>query len=132
MLGLEEKKVYILRRSNYELGKKVVDLLLVDEGEQRHYAAIKSLSRVAQSSNTKHKCKQHFCMNCLQGLHTEISRDKYLECCKDNEKVRIEMRKEGLKFHDGQYQFKVPFNMYVDFEAILKPIEAPEPNPEES
>ena len=25
-----------------------------------------------------------------------------------------------LKFHDGQYQFKVPFRLYADFETILK------------
>ena len=25
-----------------------------------------------------------------------------------------------LKFHDGQYQFKVPFMLYADFESILK------------
>ena len=43
----------------------------------------------------------------------------------DNEIVRIEMPKEDsfMKFHDGQYQFEVPFIMYADFEAILKPIE---------
>ena len=28
-----------------------------------------------------------------------------------------------LKFHDGQYQFKVPFMMYADFESILKPVD---------
>ena len=25
-----------------------------------------------------------------------------------------------LKFHDGEYQFKVPFILYLDFESILK------------
>ena len=28
-----------------------------------------------------------------------------------------------LKFHDGQYQFKVPFALYTDFESILKPVD---------
>ena len=28
-----------------------------------------------------------------------------------------------LKFHDGQYQFKVRFMMYADFESILKPVD---------
>ena len=28
-----------------------------------------------------------------------------------------------MEFHDGQNQFKVPFVMYADFEAILKPTE---------
>ena len=82
----------------------------------------------------KHKRKQHFCLNCLQGFSSEISRDKHFEYCKDKETVRIEMRKEGslVKFHDGQYQFKVSFIMYADFEAILEPIEATNPNPESS
>ena len=28
-----------------------------------------------------------------------------------------------LKFHDGQYQFKVPLMLYADFESILKPVD---------
>ena len=32
----------------------------------------------------------------------------------------------------GENQFKVPFTMYTDFGSILKPIEEPSPNPEES
>ena len=28
-----------------------------------------------------------------------------------------------LKFRDGQYQFKVPFMLYADFESILKPVD---------
>ena len=63
-------------------------------------------------------------MNCLQGFPTEISKDKQFEYCEDNKTVRIEMPEEGslVKFHSGQYQFKVPFVMYADFEAILEPI----------
>ena len=73
LLAVEGKKVYILRRSKYESGKKVINKLLIDNKKWRHYTAIKSLSRLLKSSNTKHKCKQHFCMNCLQGFPTEIS-----------------------------------------------------------
>ena len=28
-----------------------------------------------------------------------------------------------LKFHDGQYQFKVSFMLHADFESILKPVD---------
>ena len=43
------------------------------------------------------------------------------------------MPEEGsfIKFHDGQYQFKVAFIMYADVESILETIESPKPNPEE-
>ena len=92
---------------------------------------IKSLSRLLGSRNSKHKSKQYFCLNCLQGFHSEESRDKHYEYCKDNEAVKIEMPKPGsfMEFHDGQNQFKVLFVMYADFEAILRPVEGPSPNP---
>ena len=32
-------------------------------------------------------------------------------------------KEKWLKFHDGQYQFKVPFMLCADFESILKPVD---------
>ena len=61
IFGVEENKVYSLSRSTHELGKKVVNLLLIAEGEvdedgrsvyRRHYMAIKSLSRLLASSDS--------------------------------------------------------------------------------
>ena len=76
---------------------------LIGDGEHRKYTAIKSLTRLLASSISKHKCKQHFCLTCLQGFQYKESRDKHSEYCKDNESVRIEMPKEGsfVKFQDG-------------------------------
>ena len=118
-------------------------MLLISEDEINHYTAIKSLSRLIRSSNTKHKCKQYFCMNCLQGFTQESSKDQHQVYCEDNETVRVEMPEQGstVEFKDGQNQFKVPFIMYADFESILEPmgpqgpgslsdpIESPNPNP---
>ena len=42
---------------------KEVNLLLISENNVWHYMAIKSLSRLLASSNSKHKPKQHFCKN---------------------------------------------------------------------
>ena len=111
-----------------------VNLLMVSEDGINHYTAIKGLSRLLKSSNTKHKCKQHFCMNCLQGFIQESSRDQHQVYCEDNESVRVEMPKQGstVEFKDGQNQFKVPFIMYADFESILEPmgpVEPRSPNP---
>ena len=106
--------------------------MLITDGEKRHYTAIKSLTRLLASSNSKPKHKQHFCLNCLEGFNLEERRDKHFEYCKDNKAVRIEMPEEGsfVEFHDGQNQFKVPFIMYADFEAILKPMKESNFNPE--
>ena len=89
-----------------------------------HYVAIKSLSRLLSSKNSKHKGKEYFCMNCLQGFQQEISRDKHRNYCLDNESVKVEIphKKQIVEFCDGQYQYKVPFAMYADFESLLEPI----------
>ena len=102
---------------------------MVSEDGIDHYTAIKSLSRLLKSSNTKHKCKQHFCMNCLQGFTQESRRYQHQVYCVDNESVRVEMPKQGLavEFKDGQNQFRVPFIMYADFESILELMDPVEP-----
>ena len=121
-----------MQKVKYNDRKNFVNLLLIINGEKRLYTAIKSLSRLLGSSNSKHGHKQHFCLNCLQGFHSEKSRDNHFEYCKDNEAVRIEMPKEGsfVEFHEGQNQFKVPFAMCADLEAILMPTEESNFNPE--
>ena len=131
VLGVKGQQICICRK-NKLTNRESVNLLLITDGEKIHYTVVKSLTRLLRSSNSKHKCKQHFCMNCLQGFSLEESRDKYYEYCKDNESVRIEMPKEGsfIEFHDGQDQFKVPYIMYADFEAILKATKETNFNPD--
>ena len=38
-------------------------------------------------------------------------------------------KKPIVQYSDGQYQFKVPFVMYADFESILEPIQGASNNP---
>ena len=155
VLAVESRDTYIHRKGR-RMGPqgpmdKEMNLLLISEDEINHYTVIKSLSRLLRSSNTKHKCKQHFCMNCLQGFTQELSRDQHQAYCENNKFARVEMPKQGstVEFKDGQNQFKVPFIMYTDFESILElmgpkvqstpqaedpgslsnPIESPNPNP---
>ena len=76
VLGAKGPKIYLCRKSKRN-NEKVVNLLLITDGEKRHYTTIKSLTRLLASSNSKHGHKQHFCLNCLQGFSLEISRDKH-------------------------------------------------------
>ena len=136
VLGLEGKDIYILRNSNRSYYREI-NLLMISENRINHYTAIKSLSRLLGSSNAKHKCKQYFCTNCLQGFSLEASRDEHQVYCENNEAVRVKMPRKGatVEFCDGQNQFKVLFIMYADFESILEPIQGAErpasggPNP---
>ena len=129
LLAIEGKQIYICRKGgNY---KRIINLMLITGNNRKHYVAIKSLSRLLSSQNTKHKGKEYFCMNCLQGFNEESSRDEHLDYCINNESVKVEMphKKPIVQYSDGQFQFKVPFIMYADFESIQQPIQGPENNP---
>ena len=130
VLAIEARDIYIHRKTNYQCDREI-SLLLISEDGIKHYTAIKSSSRLLSSSNSKHHGKQHFCTNCLQCFTKELSRDQHQVHCEDNETVRVEMPRKGLtvEFYDGQNQFRIPFMMYADFEAILQPIQSPSPDP---
>ena len=129
VLSVEGKDIYICRKGQRH--QREINLMLISEGDKWHYTAIKSLSRLLCSSNSKHKRKQYFCTNCLQGFTQELSRDEHYSYCIDNETVRVEMPNKGLivEFYDGQNQFKAPFMIYANFEPILMPIHCPNYDP---
>ena len=70
-LAVEGRDIYIHRKGR-RMGREI-NLLIVSEDEINHYTVIKSLSRLLKSSNTKHQCKQHFYMNCSQGLRKNLA-----------------------------------------------------------
>ena len=82
LLAIEDRQIYICRKGgNYE---RIINLMLITESNRKHDVAIKSLSRLLSSQNTKHKGKEYFCMNCLQGFKEESSRDEHLDYCINN------------------------------------------------
>ena len=123
----KSQNIYTVCRSERNMKcKKQVNLLIIVDGENRHYTAIKSISRLLNSLNATHKGAYHLCMNCFNGFRTASARDKHYEYCSSNGHIKVNMptgEKKWLKFHDGQYQFKVPFMLYAVFESIFKPVE---------
>ena len=99
---------------------------MIEDGEKRHYTAIKNISSLLSKLNGKTRRAYHYCINCLNGFWTDSARDKYYEYCSSNGHVKVNIpteKEKWLKFHDGPYQFKVPFILYEDFESILKPVD---------
>ena len=94
LLAIEGKQIYICRKGgNYE---RIINLMLITGNNRKHYVAIKSLSRLLSSQNTKHKGKEYFCMNYLQGFNEESSRDEHLDYCINKESVKVEMPHKNL------------------------------------
>ena len=123
----KEESIYTVCRSEINRKcKKQVNLLMVVDGEKRHYTAIKNISKLLSKLNGKTQHAYHYCMNCLNGFRISSAKDKYHGYCSSNGHVKVKMpseEKKWLKFHDGQYQLKVLFMLYADFESILKPVD---------
>ena len=123
----KNQNIYTARRSgrNFKCKNQVNLLMIVDRGK-RHYTAIKNISRSLSKLNRKTRRAYHFCMNCLNRFRKASARDKHFEYRGSNGHVKVNMpteKEKWLKFHDGQYQFKVPFMLYADFESVLKPVD---------
>ena len=121
----KNQNTYTARRSELKVKcKNQVNLLMIVDGEKRHYPAIKSISRLLKSLIGSQKGAYHFCMNCLNGFRTLSARDKHYDYCSSNGNIKVKVpseKEKWLKFHDGRYQFKVPFMLNADFKGILKP-----------
>ena len=105
--GKSKGKIAILRRSDGNTSRsKVVNLLLITDGEKSHYTAIKSLSRLLSRKNRVKRDQQYYCLNCLNAFNSQSSRDKHYGNCIDHEAVQIEMpqREEDkwVQYHDGR------------------------------
>ena len=86
--------------------KKQVNLVMIVVGENKHYTAIKSISRLLSKLNGKTRRAYHFCMNCFNGFQTELAKYKHYEYGSSNGHVKVNIpteEKKWLELHDGQY-----------------------------
>ena len=91
----QKKNKYTVRKSGRNVKyKKQVNLLMIVDGEERHYTAIKNMSRLLSKLNGKTKRTYHYCMNCLSCFRTESARDKHDEYCSSNGHVKVNMPHE--------------------------------------
>ena len=126
ILAIENRKIYICRKGrDYDRNVNLMLIADVENPNKKRYVAVKSLSRLLSYQNSKHNGLQYFCVNCLNGFESEIIRNDHYEYCRNKDSVRVEMptkSKSIVKYTDGQYQFKVPFVIFADFESILVPV----------
>ena len=93
-----KKDIYTVRRSERNVKcKKQVNLLMIEDGEKRHYTAIKNISRLLSKLNGKTRRAYHYCMNSLNGFRTASARDKHYEYCGSNGGVKVNMPTEEEK-----------------------------------
>ena len=114
--------------------ERIVNLLLISDGEKQHYCLIKSLSRLVSSQVTKHDHANSFCLNCSNHFPDGEKLKIHEEYCWKNQAIKIEMSEKGsfIYFIHHNRSMKVPFVVYADFEAFTEEISTCEPNQEKS
>ena len=94
----KNQNIYTARRSERNVKcKKQVNLLMIVDGEKRHYTAINNISKLLSKLNGKTRRAYHFCMNCLNGFRKASARDKHYEYCSSNGHVKLNMPTEKEK-----------------------------------
>jgi hypothetical protein len=117
---------------NKNTDDKIINLLLITDGEKYHFVLIKNFSRLIYSFNN-HKCKKHVCFKCLHPFSSEDILKRHIVDCNPENPSKIEMPIEGkndiVKFKNYKHKMRVPFVIYFDFEALTTKIEGVNPNP---
>ena len=116
-----------------------VNLLYIIAGERYHYVLVKDLSRLVSSKYNNHKHKTYFCQYCLHDCTSEELLENHLERCKLHGALRIKLPEAGNKngrdkdkFTTKEYQLRLFFAIYVDFQSILCKQDSYEPSSSKS
>ena len=119
---------YLLQKSTLppSAGQRHVDLLLIKSGTQTHFCWIKAFSRFAKQRSDHHKNAKHYCHYCLHGFPTAEKLKTHADNgCRQITEARPLMPdgdKSLLQFENFEKQFKAPFVIYADFEALTTPV----------
>ena len=136
VLGYNEKdKVHPLSVSEYVYNREHnIMLLLIEKDGVKHYCLVKNPSRLLSKQISAHKEGTHLCFRCLNSFWCHKSLEKHWEYCRNQEAVKINMPEKGtmLRFKHHERSEKVPFIIYADMEALIKPLQNCDPNPESS
>ena len=133
VFGYEEGQRYPIYLSK-EKFYYCLNLLLITEGETKHYCLLKNFNKFMHNQ-TKNNGRKHFCMYCLQCFSSErVLNNHKVDCIEINGKQSIKMPAPGstIAFKNYRRQLPAPFVIYADFEAITEKIQGCQPNSNKS
>ena len=126
------KKNEIAYKSKYNLVRdNQIKLLMISNGENWHYLAVKSLSGLLKGITSNHN-GDYYCLNYFHSYRTENKLNVHKRICENNEYCNIEMPSPNnlIKYNQGDKSLKLPFIIYADLEFILKKIDTCQNNPD--
>ncbi|GET50789.1 uncharacterized protein LOC114541307 [Rhizophagus irregularis DAOM 181602=DAOM 197198] len=120
--------IYVTDRDDAE-GRKIIDLVLISNGEKQHYYWIKNMSRLV-NKRTKDGHATFVCRWCISHFtHQQEIHDKHVAICRGLKKTPQADRMPSVKKGNDIYEFKnwkrrmqVPYYFVADFEALVMDI----------
>ena len=127
------KKIGIAYKSKYNLIRdNQIILLMISNGKNWHYLAVKSLSRLLRGISSNHN-SDYYCLNCFHSYRTENKLKVHKKICENHEYCNIEMPSRNnniIKYNQGEKSLELPFIIYADLECLLKKIDTCQNNPD--
>ena len=117
------KKIEIAYKSKHNLTReKQVILLMISNGENRHYLIVKNLSRLLRGITSNHDGDFYY-LNCFHSYRTKNKLDAHNKICENHEYCHIEMPTKDnniIKYNQGEKSIKLSFIVYADLECLLE------------
>lgn len=117
-------------------GKKILNLLLVHSDKGSHFLVIKNVDKfLRQTYSTVDKKDKNrtnlsyqnafFCLHCLNHFTTEKLKNEHMNICclgKPRKEITPTENEKIIKFKNFEYQSKLEYMGFIDFECILPDI----------
>ena len=107
-------------------------LLMISNGKNWHYLAVKSLSRLLRGISSKNN-SDYYCLNCFHSYRTKNKLNVHKKICENHDYCNIEMPSPNnnlIKYNQGEKSLELPFIIYADLECLLKKIDTCYNNPD--
>ena len=104
---------------------------MISNGENWHYLAVKSLSRLLRGITSNHD-GDYYCLNCFYSYRTENKLNAHKKVCENHDYCNIEMPSNDnnfINYNKGEKSLKLPFIIYADLECLLEKISTCYNNP---
>ena len=121
VFGYENKKKYPIYVSKTCCEDKYVDSLLIGEGKKSTMFLSKTSTHLYTITQYIVEENIFFCY-CLQAFRpTDVLKYHINDCFKinDNQRIKMPMKSEYVKFRNYDRKIKSPFMIYSDFESVL-------------
>ena len=105
---------------------------MISNGENWHYLAVKSLSRLLRGITSNHN-GDYYCLNCFHSYSTENKFNAHKKVCENLDYCNIKMPFNDnnlINYNNGEKILKLPFIIDADLECLLEKISTCYNNPD--